>query len=382
LLGQVWGPAKRRALEEASDLAALIAEEGGNFKLAPWDWRYYAEKLRELRYDFDEAALKPYFALEHMIQAAFFTAGKLFGVSFAERHDIPVYHPDVRVWEVMRDGNSIGLFYGDYFARPEKQGGAWMSSLRDQETLDGNVLPLIVNNCNFVKSDPALLSFDDARTLFHEFGHALHGLLSRVRFPRLSGTNVARDFVELPSQLYEHWLEEPQILERFSRHYRTGEALPKELLGKLLAARNFNQGFATVEFLASAFVDMDFHSLESGAMEAGAAIDPAALEAASLARIGMPEEIAMRHASPHFGHVFSGEGYSAGYYSYLWSEVLDADGFGAFQPDPFDALAARRLYEHIFSAGGSRDYAEAYRAFRGRDPEVKALLEGRGLETT
>jgi peptidyl-dipeptidase Dcp len=385
LLDQVWGPAKRRALEEANDLAALAAEEGGNFKLAPWDWRYYAEKLREKRYDFDEASLQPYFALEHMIEAAFFTAEKLFGVTFAERHDIPVYHPDVRVWTVTRENKIIGLFYGDYFARPEKQGGAWMSSLRDQETLDGDAIPLILNNCNFVKSDPALLSFDDARTLFHEFGHALHGLLSKVRFPRLSGTNVARDFVELPSQLYEHWLEEKKVLKRFARHYQTGEPLPPPLLEKLLAARNFGQGFATVEFLASAFVDMDFHALEEGhALEdgkQGAAIDPAALQAASLARIGMPDEIVMRHASPHFSHVFSGEGYSAGYYSYMWSEVLDADGFGAFRADPFDPLVARRLYDNIYSAGGSRDYAQAYRAFRGRDPQVKALLEGRGLET-
>jgi peptidyl-dipeptidase Dcp len=376
LLDQVWAPARRRALAERDALAALIAEDGGNFKLAPWDWRYYAEKLREKLYAFDEATLQPYFELGHMIEAAFFTAGKLFGLSFTERRDIPVYHPDVRVWAVMRGGETLGLFYGDYFARPEKQGGAWMSSLRDQETLDGDVLPLILNNCNFVKSDPALLSFDDARTLFHEFGHALHGLLSKVRYPRLSGTNVARDFVELPSQLFEHWLDEPQVLTRFARHYQTGEPLPKTLLDKLLAARNFNQGFATVEFLASAFADMDFHDLE-----AGAGIDPAALAAASLTRIGMPEEIVPRHAAPHFGHVFSGDGYSAGYYSYLWSEVLDADGFGAFKPDPFDPTTAQRLHDHIYSAGGSRDYADAYRAFRGRDPEVKALLEGRGLET-
>jgi peptidyl-dipeptidase Dcp len=376
LLDQVWAPAKRRALVERDALAALIAEQGGNFKLAPWDWRYYAEKLREKLYAFDEAALQPYFELNHMIAAAFFTAGKLFGLSFEERRGIPVYHPDVRVWAVMRGDETLGLFYGDYFARPEKQGGAWMSSLRDQEALDGNVLPLIINNCNFVKSTPALLSFDDARTLFHEFGHALHGLLSKVRYPRLSGTNVARDFVELPSQLFEHWLEEPQVLNEFARHYQTGEALPKALLDKLLAARNFNQGFATVEFLASAFTDMDFHDLEQGAE-----IDPAALAAASLARIGMPDEIVPRHAAPHFGHVFSGDGYSAGYYSYLWSEVLDADGFGAFKADPFDPAAAQRLHDHVYSAGGSRDYADAYRAFRGRDPEVEALLEGRGLET-
>ncbi len=376
LLDQVWAPARRRALQERDALSALIAEEGGNFKLAPWDWRYYAEKLRARLYDFDEAALKPYFELDRMIEAAFFTAGKLFGLSFRERNDIPVYHPDVRVWEVRRGEEIIGHFYGDYFARAEKQGGAWMSSLRDQERLAGAVLPLIVNTCNFVKSEPALLSCDDARTLFHEFGHALHGLLSNVKYPRLSGTNVARDFVELPSQLYEHWLEEPQVLERFARHYQTGAALPKDLLERLLAARNFNQGFETVEFLASAFVDMDFHALE----ETGK-IDPKAMEAASLARIGMPEEIVSRHAAPHFGHVFAGDGYSAGYYSYMWSEVLDADGFGAFKPDPFDPLAARRLYENIYSTGGSRDYAQAYRAFRGRDPEVGALLEGRGLDT-
>ena len=372
LLEQVWAPARKRALAERDALQALIAEEGGNFRLAPWDWRYYAEKLRAQLYDFDEAALKPYFSLENMIQAAFFTAEKLFSLSFRERRDIPVYHPDVRVWEIARGGQSIGLFYGDYFARPEKQGGAWMSSFRDQENMHGAVLPLVLNNCNFVKSDPALLSFDDARTLFHEFGHALHGLLSHVRFPRLSGTNVARDFVELPSQLYEHWLEEKPVLEHFARHYQTGEVLPVAQMDKLLAARNFNQGFATVEFLSSAILDMDFHSQT----EAG---DPAALQAATMARIGMPDEIALRHAAPHFGHVFSGDGYSAGYYSYLWSEVLDADGFGAFKEDSFDPDAAKRLYENIYSTGGTREFAQAYRDFRGRDPKVEALLEGRGL---
>ena len=375
LLEQVWGPARRRAMEERDDLSQLIAEEGQNFKLAPWDWRYYAEKLRGRRYDFDEASLKPYFELNSMIAAAFFVAEKLFGLRFERLSDVAVYHPDVKVWRVARDGKAIGLFYGDYFARAGKQGGAWMSSLRDQEKLAGDVLPLIFNNCNFVKSEPALLSFDDARTLFHEFGHGLHGLLSQVTYPRLSGTNVARDFVELPSQLYEHWLEEPAVLERFARHYQTGEPLPKPLLERLLKARNFNQGFATVEFLASGLTDMDFHDLEDGA-----AVDAGALETATLARIGMPEEIAPRHAAAHFGHVFSG-GYSAGYYSYLWAEVLDADGFGAFQADPFDPLAARRLHDNIYAAGGTRDFAQAYRDFRGRDPEVKALLEGRGLTT-
>jgi peptidyl-dipeptidase Dcp len=249
-----------------------------------------------------------------------------------------------------------------------------MSSFRDQQTLDGNILPIIINNSNFSKSDPSLLSFDDAVTLFHEMGHALHGLLSQVRFPRLSGTNVARDFVELPSQLYEHWLEEPTVLERFCRHYQTGEAMPKPLLEKLLAARNYGQGFATVEFLASALIDMDFHTLPPGS-------DPKEAQAQTLARIGMPEQIGPRHAASHFTHVFGGDGYASGYYAYLWSEVLDADGFKAFEEahDPFDPATAHRLYKFIYSAGGTRDFATAYRAFRGRDPHVEALLEGRGL---
>lgn len=377
LLDKVWAPARKRALQEQEALQELVAEEGGNFPLAPWDWRYYAEKLRQRRYDFDDDALKPYLTLDNMIAAAFDTAAKLFGLSFRPRTDIPVYHPDVRVWEVSREGKTIGLFYGDYFARAGKQGGAWMSSLRDQQNLDGEVLPLITNNCNFIKGDPALLSFDDARTVFHEFGHALHGLLSEVRYPRLSGTNVARDFVELPSQLFEHWLEEPQVLSRFARHYQTGEPMPAALMGKLIAARHFNQGFQTVEFLASAFTDLDFHSenLEN--------CDTLALESASLAAIGMPDSIVPRHAAQHFGHIFAGEGYSAGYYSYLWSEVLDADGFEAFREarDPFAPALAKKLHRHIYSAGGTRDFTESYRSFRGRDPEIEALLKGRGLET-
>ncbi len=374
LLEEVWEPARKRALEERDALQALITREGGNFRLSPWDWRYYAEKLRQENYAFDAEELKPYFQLSNLIEAAFFTAGKLFGLCFRERHDMPTYHPDVRVWEVVRDGRVIGLFYGDYFARAGKQSGAWMSSFRDQQTLQGEILPLVVNNSNFSKSEPCLLSFDDAVTLFHEMGHALHGLLSQVRFPRLSGTNVARDFVELPSQLYEHWLEEPQVLERFARHYRTGEVMPKPLLEKLLASRNHGQGFATVEFLASALIDMDFHTLAPGS-------DPKKAQADTLARIGMPEEIGPRHAAPHFTHVFGGDGYSAGYYAYLWSEVLDADGFKAFEEahDPFDPAAAHRLYKFIYSAGGTRDFAAAYRAFRGRDPHIEALLEGRGL---
>ena len=367
LMERVWTPAKKRAEEERADLETLIAEEGGNFALQPWDWRYYAERLKARRHAFDDAELKPYFTLENMIAAAFYTAERLFGLSFHPRHDVPVFHPDMRVWEVRKGDQPIGLFYGDYFARPGKQGGAWMSSFRDQSA---GVLPLVTNSCNFVKSDPAMLSFDDARTLFHEFGHALHGLLSSVTWPTLSGTNVARDFVELPSQLFEHWLEEKEILTRFARHFQTNAPLPGVLMDKLLAARTYGQGFATVEFLASAFLDMDFHSSADGKFDAFT----------TLKNIGMPQQIVPRHAAAHFGHVFAGDGYSAGYYSYLWSEVLDADGFGAFEADPFDPAAAQKLYQHIYSTGGTRDFASSYRAFRGRDPDVKALLKGRGLE--
>jgi len=376
LLDKVWAPAKKRAQEEAKALQDVITEEGGNFELAAWDWRYYTEKLRKARYDLDEEEIKPYFQLEKMIAAAFDTAHRLFGLDFSERKDIPLYHPDVRVWEVTRNGAHVGLFYGDYFARASKRGGAWMSSFRDQENFVRPVTPLIVNTCNFPKGEPALLSFDEARTLFHEFGHGLHGLLSQVRYPRLSGTNVAQDFVELPSQIFEHWLEEPQVLEKFAVHAETGKPIPKSLIEKLNAARNFNQGFATVEFLASAFVDLDYHALEDPGM-----LDVSAFQEASLARIGMPKEIVMRHASPHFLHVFTGDSYSAGYYSYMWSEVLDADGFEAFKEkkDAFDPATAKRLHDYVYSAGGTRDFAEAYRLFRGRDPSIEPLLEGRGL---
>jgi peptidyl-dipeptidase Dcp len=377
LLDQVWTAARSRALEERDALQAVIAREGNNFALAAWDWRYYAEKLRKERYDFDEAQIIPFFQLDKMIEAAFDTAHRLFGLDFKERKDVPVYHPDVRVWEVTRGGDHVGLFFGDYFARPSKRGGAWMSSFRDQENIDGKVTPIIINTCNFPKASPALLNFDEASTLFHEFGHALHGLLSNVRFPRLSGTNVARDFVELPSQIFEHWLEEPAVLEKFAVHVETGRPMPKALLEKLTAARNFNQGFATVEFLGSAFADLDFHALANPGD-----IDVAAFEKQSMARIGMPDEITMRHRPAHFLHIFDGDGYSAGYYSYMWAEVLDADGFRAFKEagNPFDPATAKRLHDFVYSAGGTRDYAEAYRLFRGRDPQIDALLEGRGLK--
>ena len=379
LLDTVWAKARGKALADRNDLQALITQEGGNFALAPWDWRYYAEKLRQQRCNVDEAAIKPYLKLEAMIDAAFYTAERLFGLTFSERADVPTWHGDVRVWQVRdRDGRDIGLFFGDYFARASKRSGAWMTSLREQEKLSGPVRPLIVNVCNFAKSaagEPTLLSFEDARTLFHEFGHALHGLLSAVTYPQISGTNVATDFVELPSQLYEHWLEQPEVLRRFARHYQTGAPMPEDLLQRLIAERNFNQGFATVEYLASAFVDLDFHSLSS------ASIDSKKFEAGTLSRIGMPGEIIMRHRPPHFAHVFSGGGYAAGYYSYMWSEVLDADAFEAFEEagDIFDPATAKRLQEMIYAAGGSRDPADAYKAFRGRLPSPDALLRKRGF---
>ena len=378
LLEEVWTHGRRRAYDDREALQKLIADEGGDFALEPWDWRYYAEKLRLARFDFDENELKPYLQLEKVIEAAFYTAEELFGVSFVARDDVPVYHPDVKVWEVLRGGRTIGVFYGDFFARPSKRSGAWMTSFRDQARLDGEVLPLVVNTCNYNKppeGEPALLSLDEARTVFHEFGHGLHGLLSNITYPRISGTNVVRDFVELPSQLYEHWLEQPPVLARLT-HYKTGGAIPPVLIERMKAARKANKGFETVEFVSSALLDMAYHSTPMGE-----AVDADAVERETLERIGMPREIAFRHASPHFGHIFSGDGYAAGYYSYLWSEVLDADGFGAFDEagDPFDPATAERLYTYIYSGGGSRDFAEAYRLFRGRDPEIGGLLRGRGF---
>jgi peptidyl-dipeptidase Dcp len=383
LLERVWKPARARALADRDELQALVTEEGGNFAIAPWDWRYYAEKLRQVRANFDDAAIKPYLALDHMIEAAFDCATRLFGLTFTERNDIPVWHPDVRVWEVRdRAGRHQALFYGDYFARPSKRSGAWMTSLRDQQKLDGAIAPLVINVCNFSKGadgEPALLSPDDARTLFHEFGHGLHGMLSDVTYPSLSGTSVFTDFVELPSQLYEHWQEQPQVLRQFARHYRTGEPLPDDLLKRFLDARKFNQGFATVEFVSSALVDLEFHS-----QPASAITDVRAFERAELDKIGMPAEISLRHRPTQFGHIFSGDHYAAGYYSYMWSEVMDADAFGAFEEagDIFDPATAKRLHDDIYSSGGSRDPEDAYVAFRGREPEPDALLRRRGLLET
>src|SRR5215469_5045045 len=376
LLEQVWEPAKHKAAAERAELAEAANADGLNEPIAPWDWRYYAEKVRAAKYYLDESALKPYFVLDNMVAALFDTAGRLFGVSFVPRTDCPVYHPDVRAYEV-RDmaGKAIGLFLHDNFARPGKRSGAWMSSYRDQESLDGEVLPIVVNNNNFSKGDPTLLSFDDARTLFHEFGHGLHGLLSRVRYPTQSGTSVRQDFVEFPSQIFEHWVSVPENLKRYARHFETGEPLPDALLGKLLAARNFNQGFATVEYTACALLDLELH-----ARTAEAPVDVDQFERDALAALEMPAEIAIRHRPGHFQHLFSGSDYAAGYYAYLWAEKLDADGYQGFRAagNPFDATLAARL-KTIYSSGDSRDAEELYAAFRGHQPTIEALLTQRGL---
>jgi peptidyl-dipeptidase Dcp len=381
LLELVWTPAKARAAQEAANLAALAQSEGENGPIRPSDWRHYAEKARQQTYALDEAVLKPYLQLDRIIQAAFDVAGKLFGLAFAERRDLAGYHPDVRIFEVSEaaSGRHIGLFLGDYFARPSKRSGAWMSAFRGQRNFDGERRPIIVNVCNFAKpadGETALLSIDDARTLFHEFGHALHGLLSDVHYGSLAGTSVSRDFVELPSQLYEHWFLTKQVMQEYCLHAETGEPIPEALIEKIKRAQTFNQGFATVEYTSSALVDLAFHSLD----EPGE-IDPLAFEAQELARLGMPAEITMRHRTPHFAHVFSGDGYSAGYYSYLWSEVMDADAFNAFLEagDIYAPELAGRLKRYIYSAGDTRDAAEAYTLFRGRMPTPDALLEKRGL---
>ncbi|MCC6946578.1 MAG: M3 family metallopeptidase [Bradyrhizobiaceae bacterium] len=379
LLHSVWTPAVEKAGREQAALQEIIRSEGGNFETAAWDWRHYAEKRRKAEFDLDESEIKPYLQLDRMIEAAFDTAGRLFGLRFTPRPDVPVYHPDVRAWEVTdAAGKHVGLFYGDYFARSSKRSGAWMSGFRSQEKLAGDIRPIIVNVMNFAKAaeGPSLLSFDDARTLFHEFGHGLHGLLSDVTYPLLSGTSVSADFVELPSQLLEHWLERPEVLRRHAVHSQTGKPMPDALIERVLKSTKFNQGFASVEYVSSALVDLDLH-----AAKAGERVDLTGFEKASLDRIGMPEAIVMRHRLPHFSHLFAGDHYAAGYYSYLWAEVLAADAFHAFEEkgDIFDPETAKKLREFVLSAGYVRDPAMAYRRFRGRDAAPEPLLRRRGL---
>ncbi|MEO8385712.1 MAG: M3 family metallopeptidase [Betaproteobacteria bacterium] len=380
LLMKVWVPAKEKAALECEALQAMALSRDEKIDIAPWDWRYYAEKVRQARYDLDDGLVKPYFSLDRMVEAAFDCAQRLFGLRFVYQSDLKAYHPDVKIYEVQNvDGSLLGVFLHDNFSRATKRGGAWMSSYRQQSRIDGDILPIIVNNNNFAKGaegKPTLLSFDDARTLFHEFGHGLHGLLSSVNYERLSGTSVLRDFVELPSQLFEHWLSEPEVLKRHARHVETGEPIPDELMARLKAARKFNQGFDTVEYTSSALVDLALHS-----QTAIADLDIAQFEKQELAKIGMPPQILMRHRLPHFGHLFSGSSYASQYYVYLWAEVLDADGFEAFVEagNPFDNATAQRLRKFIYSSGNTMEPTEAYRAFRGRAPTVTPMLKKKGL---
>ena len=373
LLTSVWDPAKAQANKDAQVLTRMMHQEGVNGDLEPWDWRYYAEKRRQEEHDLDESTIKPYFQLDQMIAASFDCATRLFGLQF-KPVDVPLYHADCRAWEVIRDGRHVALFIGDYFARGSKRSGAWCSAMRSQAKFPKTQAPIVINVCNFAKADPALLSFDDARTLFHEFGHALHQMLSDVTYERVSGTSVPRDFVELPSQLYEHWLEVPAVLQKFAIHAETGAAIPQDLLDKLLGAATFDMGFQTVEYIASAMVDLEYHTND-------VPDDIMTRQADILANMGLPHAIGMRHATPQFAHVFSGGHYASAYYSYMWSEVMDADAFAAFEEkgDAFDPALAKSLETNILSTGGSQDPEVLYTAYRGRLPGIEALLKGRGL---
>ena len=380
LLDQIWKPALKMAKREAGELQALIDKESGNFKLEAWDWWYYTEKLKKAKFDLDEEMLKPYFKLENVIEGVFYVSNKLFGLEFIERQDIPKYHKDSKVFEVRdTDGSHVGILYTDYFPRASKRGGAWMNAFQKQSRLGGvDVFPIITNNGNFAlptADKPALLSSDDVSTLFHEFGHALHGLLSDCTYDRLSGTSVAIDFVELPSQIMENWVFEPEVLKMYAKHYETGEVIPKELLDKLTKASHFNQGFITVEYLAASFLDMDWHTLTDTEE-----MDVIAFENKSMARIGLIPEIVSRYRSSHFRHIFSG-GYSSGYYSYIWAEVLDADAYEAFRETSlFDPETAKSFRENIMSRGGTEDPMTLYLRFRGAEPSVEPLLKNRGLK--
>lgn len=380
LLEAVWKPAVARVREEVADMQAIADREKAGIRIEPWDYRFYAEKVRKERYDLDETQIKPYLQLEKLREGMFWVAGQLFGISFKPVSGLPVFHPDVRVWQVVdtATGEHRGLWYFDPYAREAKRSGAWMSAYRVQESFDEPRTPIVSNNSNFIRGkpgEPVLVSWDDATTMFHEFGHALHGLLSKVHYPSLAGTAVYRDYVEFPSQLLEHWLSTPEVLERFATHYQTGKPIPKDLVERIEKASTFNQGFATVEYLASALVDMKLHLAKVDS------IDPDAFERETLVELGMPREIVMRHRTPQFLHIFAGDGYSAGYYSYLWADVLTADGFQAFREagGPYDRAVARRLLENVLSAGNSVDPAEAYRSFRGRDAAIAALMKERGF---
>jgi peptidyl-dipeptidase Dcp len=379
LLEAVWTPAVARVREEVADMQAIADKEGAGIRIAPWDYRYYAEKVRKAKYDLDESAVKPYLQLDRLREGMFWVAGELFGLRFSPAEGVSVYHPDVVAYQVKdATGKHVGLWYFDPWARPYKRSGAWMNAYRDQERFDGEIATIVSNNSNFVKGrpgEPVLIGWKDAETLFHEFGHAVHGLCSNVTYPSVSGTSVARDFVEFPSQLLEHWLQTPEVLSRFAVHHQTGQPLPAELAAKIKRASTFNQGFDTVEYLASALVDMKLH------LAGRTPIDPDAFERDTLKALGMPDEIVMRHRTPQFSHVFASDDYSAGYYSYLWSDTLTADAFEAFTEagGPYDQAVAKRLLDDVFSVGNTVDPADAYRAFRGRDAGIDALMRNRGF---
>ncbi|OJT25942.1 peptidase M3 [Archangium sp. Cb G35] len=380
LMEAVWTPAVARAREEVADMQAIANKEGAKLKIEPWDYRYYAEKVRKAKYDLDQNEVKPYLQLEKLREGMFWVAGELFGFSFTPVTDVPVYHPDVRVWEVKdkASGKHVGLWYFDPYARQGKRSGAWMNAYRSQERYKDEVTTIVSNNSNFVKGapgEPVLISWTDAETLFHEFGHALHGLNSNVTYPTLSGTAVARDYVEFPSQLLEHWLSTPEVLNTYALHYQTGKPIPAALVAKIEKASNFNQGFDTVEYLSSALVDMKLH------LAGSQKIDADAFERDTLTALGMPKEIVMRHRTPQFGHVFASDGYSAGYYSYLWSDTLTADAFEAFTEGKgaYDKTVADRLRKNVFSVGNTVDPADAYRSFRGKDAGTDALMRKRGF---
>ena len=379
LLNQLWAPALKRAKNELKEMQILANEEGNNFKLASWDWWHYAEKVRKDKYDIDEEEVKDYFTLENTIDGIFKTANKLFGLTFEEQFNIDLYHPDARVWEVKdKDGSHVGLYIGDYYTRSNKRGGAWMSAFKGQSNFDGKERPIIVNVCNFPppsKNKPSLLSFEHVTTLFHEFGHGLHGLLTNTNYKSLSGTAVSRDFVEFPSQVIEHWASEPELLKSYAKHYETGEVISDELIEKMQKASKFNQGFANTEYLAASFLDMDWHTLTTTELQ-----DTNSFEEKSLKKIGLIDEIVSRYRTTYFQHIFT-HSYSAGYYSYIWAAVLDSDAFAAFKDtgDVFNEDLANKYREFILEKGGTEDPMELYRLFRGDDPDISALLHDRGL---
>jgi peptidyl-dipeptidase Dcp len=379
LMMSVWEPAVEKVHQDVAEMQKIVDAEGGKFKIQPWDYRYYAEKVRKAKYDLDQNEVKPYLQLENLREGMFWVAGELFNLSFKQIKDVQVYHPDVRVWEVSNKitGKAVGLWYFDPYARTGKRSGAWMNAYRDQQKLGGEVLTIVSNNSNFIKgaeNEPVLISWEDATTLFHEFGHALHGLCSNVTYPSLAGTAVARDYVEFPSQLLEHWLSTPEVLNKFALHYKTNQPLPKSLVDRIEKAANFNEGFATVETISSSLIDMKLHLTTT-------TIDPHKFEKETLDALRMPSEIVMRHRIPQFGHIFSSDGYAAGYYSYLWADVINADAWEAFTDGkgPYDKAVAKRLYDTVFSIGNTIDQEKAYENFRGRAPKSDALMRARNF---